>query len=892
MSDFLDTLYYGNTGWEWGGALLWIVLFIILIGILDSFLRGWFVTLTLHLALILVKFIRVVLHWINAAVSRVANVGKLILPHIVTQWIGTVVAYGRNLGRLILPHDVRHQIRLIALPSVIARGLLLIERISKPLAVFVATSGVQWSLRGLILPDIVMYWVNSIFLAVVIALIIWLVIRLYETKLLAILVAVLGIQWSLSVLTVPDVVMLWANSIALVTLVLLTVWLIIWLYEAIRGELIISTKYVIISKLILSLLVVVAVLYFAWHWIIRPIDCTPDCIGANLVSRDLHRAHLPRVNFVEADFRGSDLSEANLHRADLSGANLTQTNLQRANLSGAKLIGANLSGADLRNAILDGADLSGANLTRANLTQVNLTRVRLNGATFDAAKLIEVDLSETNLRGGIFTLADLTGSNLTGADLSGSKFSQADLSGTVMRQTDLSGAWLNLANLTGADLTEASLAGASLIGSNLASVNLTEGILVSAVLIGAHLNGANLRAADLTDARLLRTELKPRDLLEDPVLKELNEPQRGPILKDADLSGVSFSSQTKWPQDKGEFLSDSIGLKSVEDTDVLPAADALTDLIDSGGIYLGARPIGVQDPEDIEYPDDEPPSEAEIHLGKVLYFDARLSGDNRISCATCHNPDLGLGDGVALGRGAMGSRLKRNTPHLYNLAWNVVFSWDGRAASLEEQALEPIQSTVEMNQPLDQLISKLKTVPYYVKAFNEVYPDSGITAENLAKAIAAFERTIVSDNSPFDRYMQGNKFAMSPAAKRGMQLFLGKADCILCHDGPNFTDNSFHNIGVQGDDPGRAKVTSDSMMVGAFKVPGLRNVSLTAPYMHDGSEATLEDVIRFYNAGGKNKEDISPIIRPLNLTKSEIADLVAFLEALTDPVVITTPEIP
>ena len=365
------------------------------------------------------------------------------------------------------------------------------------------------------------------------------------SKPLAVFVAVLGIRWSLEVL-IPHVVTRPVNNIFLVVAILLTIWLIIRLYEAIHGKLVVSTKYVIISKLILSLLVAVAVLYFVWGWITRPIDCIPDCIGANLVSRDLHKAHLARVNFVGADFRGSDLSEADLHRADLSGANLIQTNLKKVDLRGAKLIGANLSGADLRGAFLDDTDLSGANLTRANLTGVELTGVRLSGATFDTAQLIYVKLSKTKLRGGIFTRADLTGSDLTGADLSGSKFSWADLSGTVMRQTDLSGAWLNLANLTGADLTDANLEGSSLIGSKLASANLTGSKLAIANLISANLNGANLRGADLTGVRLLKAELKPGDFKKDPLLDELNEEQRSQVIKDAVISGVDINDDTTY----------------------------------------------------------------------------------------------------------------------------------------------------------------------------------------------------------------------------------------------------------------------------------------------------------------------------------------------------------
>lgn len=304
------------------------------------------------------------------------------------------------------------------------------------------------------------------------------------------------------------------------------------------------------------------------------------------------------------------------------------------------------------------------------------------------------------------------------------------------------------------------------------------------------------------------------------------------------------------------------------------------------------EPLGVPDRDDIEYPDDDPPSEAEVQLGKVLFFDPRLSGNNRLSCASRHNPDLGFGDGMALGLGAKGNRLTRHTPHLYNLAWNTALLWDGRAASLEEQVLGPIANCREMSMPLDRLIGKLEQVPAYRVAFAEVYPDVGITPETVARAIAAFERTLISDNSPFDRYVKGDKSAMSAAAIRGMKLFEGKAKCTGCHSGPNFTNESFHNLGLGDEDPARAAIVNDETLRGAFKTPGLRNVLLTAPYMHDGSLPTLEAVVQFYNAGERKSAATSDLIEPLHLSEADIFDLIAFLGALTDPVIVTRPEIP
>ncbi len=303
-------------------------------------------------------------------------------------------------------------------------------------------------------------------------------------------------------------------------------------------------------------------------------------------------------------------------------------------------------------------------------------------------------------------------------------------------------------------------------------------------------------------------------------------------------------------------------------------------------------PLGTPDPYDILYPDDEEPSAAEIQLGHQLFFDPRLSASGRVSCATCHLPEAGLGDGLERAQGNSGKPLRRNTPHLYNLAWNLVFFWDGRATSLEEQSLMPISDPEEMNLPLPRMIEILGGVKLYRNRFEEIYGSGGLTADNVGRALAAFQRTLVSDNAPFDRFMAGNRAALSEEAVRGMRIFIGKGRCTKCHDGPNFTDQSFHNIGVGGDDPGRFEVVADESLRGAFKTPGLRNVALTAPYMHNGSIGTLEEVIRFYNRGGDRKDNLSKLIVPLGLSEREIADLLAFLGALTDPVWPARPALP
>ncbi|MBB3048687.1 cytochrome c peroxidase [Litorivivens lipolytica] len=306
---------------------------------------------------------------------------------------------------------------------------------------------------------------------------------------------------------------------------------------------------------------------------------------------------------------------------------------------------------------------------------------------------------------------------------------------------------------------------------------------------------------------------------------------------------------------------------------------------------LANTPLSRPDPLLIEYPEDEPPSWREIQLGKTLFFDPRLSHDHSRSCASCHNPELGFGDGLPLSPGSDGQPLGRHTPSIYNLAWGSVFFWDGRAATLEEQALMPIVAEAEMNLPMAVLQERLTAVAHYRNEFNAVY-EEGLTEETIGRALASFMRAIVSDNSPFDRHLAGDKNALGPEAKRGLALFVGKGRCIECHSGANLTDDSFHNLGLGGDDPGRAEVVDAPHLRGAFKTPGLRNVTLSAPYMHDGSLPNLLSVLEFYNRGGGEGHNRSDLIQPLNLTQRDINDLLAFMGALESPILIKRPEIP
>ena len=301
------------------------------------------------------------------------------------------------------------------------------------------------------------------------------------------------------------------------------------------------------------------------------------------------------------------------------------------------------------------------------------------------------------------------------------------------------------------------------------------------------------------------------------------------------------------------------------------------------------RALSTPDINEIEYPDGFEPKPEEVQLGKALFFDNRLSLSNKISCATCHNPNLGFSDGHSLGIGTKGNKLSRNAPHLYNLAWSSSLFWDGRADSLEQQSLMPIESKNEMSMPMVVLNAKLKKVKYYQENFKKLYSD-GINTKNLAKALAAFERTLITNNSDFDKYLKGNKNALLPEAVRGMKLFQGKASCINCHDGANFTDDSFHNIGINDKDLGRGTIVKDKSLNGAFKTPGLRNVLFTAPYMHDGSIKTIEDVIRFYNKGGNKIKNKDKLIKPLKLNEQEIFDLVAFMGSINEEVKIDPPK--
>jgi len=287
-------------------------------------------------------------------------------------------------------------------------------------------------------------------------------------------------------------------------------------------------------------------------------------------------------------------------------------------------------------------------------------------------------------------------------------------------------------------------------------------------------------------------------------------------------------------------------------------------------------------PADIPNPAANAASPERLALGRALFFDPRLSRSSFVSCASCHNPAFSWADGNARATGDSMKTLGRRTPTILNLAWADALFWDGRAGTLEQQALGPITSAAEMNLPAERLVSRLSAVPEYVSRFKAAYPSEGITAATVGKAIAVFERSVVSGSAPFDRWVAGDARAISEDAKRGFVLFNTKARCSQCHMGWRFTDDGFQDIGLPGEDRGRGAIVKLDETQHAFKTPTLRNVSERAPYMHDGSIATLEEVVELYDRGGEvSRPSLSDEIHPLHLTAAEKGQLLAFLRTLS-----------
>jgi len=347
------------------------------------------------------------------------------------------------------------------------------------------------------------------------------------------------------------------------------------------------------------------------------------------------------------------------------------------------------------------------------------------------------------------------------------------------------------------------------------------------------------------------------------------------------------------------------------------AADTPSDqIIQFKGFEL-ALPAGL-DRDDFYVPEDNPITMGKVELGRALFFDTRLSFDNSVSCAACHSPQAGFADGLRVSLGIDAQKGGRNAPTVINRAFSRQQFWDGRAGSLEEQSIGPLVNPVEMGMPSHEfVVKKIGAIRGYRDWFKKIF-GRNVNIDDLARAIASFERTVVSGNSAFDQFMAGKEGVLSESGRRGLALFEGKARCTQCHAGSNFTDEKYHNLGVGWGgtrvDLGRYKITGNKQDIGAFKTPTLREIAHTAPYMHNGDFATLEEIVAFYNRGGianpfldiemrrpertftqildfyekekqaeagKKSRDPQSELARLNLTRQEQADLVAFLKALS-----------
>ena len=260
-------------------------------------------------------------------------------------------------------------------------------------------------------------------------------------------------------------------------------------------------------------------------------------------------------------------------------------------------------------------------------------------------------------------------------------------------------------------------------------------------------------------------------------------------------------------------------------------------------------------------PEDDPLTAEKIELGRRLFFDRRLSRDGSVACASCHDPERAYSDGRKIAVGVFGRRGRRNAPALINRGYGRLFFWDGRVATLEEQVLKPIEDPNEMDMALAQAAARV-----------------GVAPEEISRALATFVRSTLSGNSRYDRFVNGDRGALSAEEQAGLQLFRGKANCVACHIGPNFTDERLHNTGVAWRD---GKLADPGAGEGNFKTPTLREVGRTAPYMHDGSLATLEDVIDYYDRGGARNPKLDAELRPLHFSAEEKADLAFFLRSLS-----------
>ena len=285
----------------------------------------------------------------------------------------------------------------------------------------------------------------------------------------------------------------------------------------------------------------------------------------------------------------------------------------------------------------------------------------------------------------------------------------------------------------------------------------------------------------------------------------------------------------------------------------------------------------------VPIPAHAPLTAARVALGKQLFFDPLLSRDRSVSCASCHLPELAFTDGKPVSEGVMQRTTLRNSPSLINVAYQRLLFWDGGSFSLEAQVIAPLEHPSEMNLPLAEALRRLEQHPTYPARFEEAFGDP-ISVQTLTLALATYQRTLISSGSAYDRWLDGDVDALSASARRGHKLFHGGAGCATCHTGFLFTDQSFQHNGLvtENADSGRARITLRPEDVGRFRVPSLRNVAITAPYMHDGRYTTLLEVLQHYNRGGDGVRNQRPSIVPLGLSDAELDDIAAFLVSLTD----------
>lgn len=313
----------------------------------------------------------------------------------------------------------------------------------------------------------------------------------------------------------------------------------------------------------------------------------------------------------------------------------------------------------------------------------------------------------------------------------------------------------------------------------------------------------------------------------------------------------------------------------------------------SSGDWSLELPLGL-DPTAAYVPENNPMSLAKIELGRQLYFDTRLSLDDTVSCASCHLPLAGGTDNLPFSPGVGGTLGGRSAPTVLNRLFSRAQFWDGRAASLEEQAIGPIANPVEMNLPHDQAVARLQAIAGYRRLFAAAFDSEEVTILRVGQAIATYERTLLTGGARYDRYLAGDTTALSASEERGLGLFNGKARCNLCHRGANFTGEDYTNLGVgmnatTAPDLGRYQVTGRDEDRGAFKVPTLRNIAQTAPYMHDGSAATLRDVMLYYEQGGSANAHLHTDVQALDLDANERHDVINFMLALTGEIINAEP---